>query len=72
MSDLIVVAESAVHPGRRLLRGYDGRGYLQLTPDARPLPMSDADFSRLCSMRHYRERPQAISFAAREEYDLAD
>lgn len=75
MSDLVVVAESAVHPGRRLLRGHDGQGYLQLTPQASPFPLSAADFRRLCAMRHYRARRPALAFAAhapREEYDLAD
>lgn len=74
MNELTVVAESAVHPGRKLLQGRDGACYLQLGRDATPLPLSSADFTRLRAMSHYRTRPRVstMSFAPREEYDLAD
>ncbi|HET7036294.1 MAG TPA: hypothetical protein VFI42_11495 [Thermomicrobiaceae bacterium] len=74
MNELTIVAESAVHPGRKLLQARDGAGYLQLGHDATPLPLSSADFKRLRGMSHYRrQRPaRGMSFAPREEYDLAD
>jgi len=76
MDELTVVAESAVHPERKLLQSRDGTGYLQLDRDAQPLPLSRSDFRRLRAMSHYRtQRPvqaRALSFAAREEFDLAD
>ncbi|HEU5424577.1 MAG TPA: hypothetical protein VFU72_13610 [Nitrolancea sp.] len=74
MNELTVVAESAVHPGRKLLQARDGAGYLQLDHHATPLPLSSADFKRLRAMSHYRTQPRSrrLSFAPHEEYDLAD
>jgi hypothetical protein len=49
-----IIAESDVHPGRRLLRGIDGDGYIQLTSDTEPIAVPEQDFDRLRAMHHYR------------------
>jgi hypothetical protein len=49
-----IIAESDVHPGRRLLRGRDGDGYIQLASDTEPIAVPEHDFDRLRAMRHYR------------------
>lgn len=49
-----IIAESDVHPGRRLLRGNDGDGYIQLDSDAEPIAVPEHDFARLRAMQHYR------------------
>lgn len=48
------IAESEVHPGRRLLVGHNGDGYIQLEADTEPIAVSKSDFLRLRTMRHYR------------------
>jgi hypothetical protein len=48
-----IIAESDVHPGRRLLRGLDGDCYIQLEPDTKPIALSQRDFDRLRAMHHY-------------------
>ena len=52
--DYQIIAESNVHPGRRLLVGRDGDGYIQLETDAAPIAVPEHDFVRLLAMRHYR------------------
>ena len=52
--DFQIVAESVVHPGRRLLVGRDGDGYIQLSMDDTPIAVPEYDFVRLLAMRHYR------------------
>lgn len=49
-----VIAESDVHPGRKLLRGIDGDGYIQLEYDTEPIAVAEHDFDRLRAMHHYR------------------
>lgn len=49
-----IIAESDVHPGRRLLRGIDGGGYIQLDFDTEPIAVPTHDFDRLRAMGHYR------------------
>jgi predicted transcriptional regulator len=52
--DYQIIAESILHSERRLLLGRDGRGYIQLDSITAPLEVSQQDFERLRSMRHYR------------------
>ncbi len=52
--DYQVVAESIVHPDRRLLIGREGTGYIQLDGSSPPIAVSDRDFARLRMMAHYR------------------
>jgi len=52
--DYQIIAESDVHPGRRLLRGNNGDGYIQLTFDTEPIAVPERDFDRLRAMHHYR------------------
>jgi hypothetical protein len=71
--DYQIVAESAIHRGRRLLIGSDGAGYLQVDPGIPPVLLSDADFARLRSMHHYADlAPRAVTMptcrVVREEY----
>lgn len=54
MEEYRIVAESVVHPGRRLLVNHLGEGFLQLGINAMPLPVSREDFDRLRRMEHYR------------------
>src|SRR6185437_4633309 len=49
-----IIAESDVHPGRRLLRGTNGDGYIQLEFDTEPIAVPERDFDRLRAMHHYR------------------
>lgn len=49
-----IIAESDVHPGRRLLRGIDGDCYIQLEFDSEPIAVPKHDFDRLRAMHHYR------------------
>src|SRR5690606_37975452 len=49
-----VIAESAIHPGRRLLMNRRGEGFLQLESDSTPQPVPPADFARLRRMSHYQ------------------
>jgi len=49
-----VIAESAIHPGRRLLINRRGEGFLQLESDSTPQPVPPADFARLRRMSHYQ------------------
>jgi hypothetical protein len=49
-----IIAESDVHPGRRLLRGRDGDGYIQLDSNTEPIAVPEQDFARLRAMQHYR------------------
>lgn len=74
LMDFEVIAENALCPGRRLLVGSDGSGYLQLGAAQAPIPVSDDDFARLQAMSHYRQSTRSLSFAAwREGYPaLAD
>lgn len=53
MRDFQVIAESAVHRGRRLLIGSDGNRYIQLDIAEPPVQITCADFQRLQSMGHY-------------------
>lgn len=49
-----VIAESVIHPGRRLLMNRRGEGFLQLESDSTPQPVPPADFARLRRMSHYQ------------------
>lgn len=53
MRDFQIIAESAVHRGRRLLICSDGNRYIQLDIAEQPVQITDADFQRLQAMRHY-------------------
>ena len=55
--DYQVIAESAIHQGRRLLVGGDGDGYIQLAMGTDPIAVPEHDFVRLLAMRHYRIVP---------------
>lgn len=70
--DFQIIAESVVHPGRRLLVGRDGDGYIQLDMGAEPIAVPEHDFVRLLAMRHYRFIPTDIyldQFAAMSDQD---
>ncbi|MDI3338958.1 MAG: hypothetical protein QJR03_00330 [Sphaerobacter sp.] len=54
MEQYRVIAESVIRPGRKLLMNQRGDGFLQLESEARPMPLSAADFDRLRRMGHYR------------------
>jgi hypothetical protein len=57
-----IIAESDVHPGRRLLRGIDGDGYIQLEIDSEPIAVPQHDFDRLRAMHHYRPVTEDVAF----------
>jgi hypothetical protein len=52
--DYQVVAESVVHPGRVLMVGRDGDGYIKLETESTPIAVPELDFVRLLAMSHYR------------------
>lgn len=73
--DYQVVAESAVHPGRVLMVGCDGDGYIMLETGTAPIAVPELDFVRLLAMSHYHfvEADLNLSHieAAMERYQIA-
>jgi hypothetical protein len=71
-----IIAESVIHPGRRLLVGSDGDGYIQLELGTAPIAVPEHDFVRLLAMRHYRfvqsDLDLALLEASQERIQVAD
>ena len=70
--DYQIIAESNIHPGRRLLVGCNGDGYIQLAIGAEPIAMEEHDFVRLLVMRHYRLVPAILHLDRFAPFGLRD